>query len=87
MRYDVYFLFLQILIKTVIHSMVMVEKPEVERHGIIVIGNHAYKALDLSDEKSVKETIKFLLSLNYTNDERHKIPDAMEMMIDMFKRS
>ncbi len=67
--------------------MVIVEKPEVERIGIIVIGNHAYKVLDLSAGKAVKETIKVLLSLNYTNDEQHNIPDAMEMMIDMFKLS
>ncbi len=67
--------------------MVMSEKPEVERYGIILIGNHAYKALDLSAGKSLKETIKVLLSLNYTNEENHNIPDAMEMMIDMFKRS
>ncbi len=75
------------LIKTVIHSVVMIDKPEVQRYGIILIGSHAYKVLDLSAEKSLKETIKVLLSLNYTNDESHNIPDAMEMMIDMFKRS
>ncbi len=67
--------------------MVMAEKPEVERYGIILIGRHAYKALDLSAGKPLIETIKVLLSLNYTNDESHNIPDAMEMMIDMFKRS
>ncbi len=63
------------------------DKPEVRRYGIIVIGRHAYNALDLSDGKPLIETIKVLLSLNYTNDEKHNIPDAIEMMIDMFKRS
>ncbi len=61
--------------------------PDAQRYGIIQIGNGAYNELELGDTKNVKETVKALLNIEYSGEEKHNIPDAMEMMMDMFNRS
>ncbi len=60
---------------------------DTQRYGIIQIGNRAYKELELGDPKNLKETVKSLLNIEYRNDEKHDLPNAMEMMINMFNRS
>ncbi len=65
----------------------MMETPDAQSYGIIQIGNKAYNELELGDAKNMKETVQATLNIEYRNEEKHNIPKAMEMMIDMFNRS
>ncbi len=65
----------------------MGESHDAQRYGIIQIGNKPYNELQLGDAKNFKETVKVLLNIEYTGEEKHDIPEAMEMMMDMFNRS
>ncbi len=61
--------------------------PDAQRYGIIQIGNGSYNELELGDTKNVKETVKALLNIECSGEEKHNVPDAMEIMMDMFNRS
>ncbi len=63
------------------------EIPDAQRYGFIQIGNQAYNELELGDAQNLRETVKALLNIEYTGEENHNVPDAMEMMMGMFNRS
>ncbi len=65
----------------------MDESPDAQRYGVIQIGNKAYNELELGATNNMKETVKTLLNIEYSDEENHNVPKAMEMMIDMFNRS
>ncbi len=77
----------QRLIQRAIHGITTGERLDDQRYGVIQIGNKAYNELELGDAKNLKETVKSILNIEYKDEDNHNIPDAMEMMIDMFNRS
>ncbi len=89
-EYEVLNIFLQFqgIIKRLVHITTMMGTfPDGQRYGFIQIGNKAYNELELGDATNLRETVKALLNIEYTGEENHNLPDAMEMMIDMFNRS
>ncbi len=73
--------------RLIIFTSTMMEFSNAQRYGFIQFGNKAYKELELGNATNLRETIKALLNLEYTGEEKHNVPDAMEMMMDMFNCS